>query len=240
MKLRIITDHPIATAYAEHFDRDSDHSLCISRFSNPQFNRRLYELKPGTLIIADLGCSVGAFVSDCIRDGHIAIGIEGTDWYLRHIGKTKQWPTDPTVCIRDKTFQVDDYSEWPRFPGSFFTADITQPFRLENYDGTYVGFDVVTAWEVMEHLAPEGVAQMLQNVRSMLNSDGLFICSISEQKGQFHKTVRPPGWWDSAFAAAGLVLRPDLLGHFGQEWIRGPKQHAPQSFHRIAQRITSV
>lgn len=232
--LRIITDHPIAVAYAEHFDRESDHSLCLSRFTNKSFNEKLYKVFNKTLRIIDLGCSVGAFVADCIKDGHIAVGIDGTDWYVKNVGAEKIFPTDPTICIREKIFKVDEYSEWGRYPDNFFTADITKPFRLVEHE-QHVGFDVVTAWEVMEHIAEGDLPQLLDNVRNLLSPEGLFICSISEQRGQFHKTVKKPKWWDGLFAEYNFVLRPDLVSIFGDDWIRGPKQAAPGSFHRILQ-----
>lgn len=235
MSIRIITDHPIAVEYAEHFDRDSDHSLCISRFTNQNFNQKLYKLFSGkTLRVVDLGCSVGAFVADCLWDGHIAVGIEGTDWYVKHVGLTKQWPTDPTVCIRDKVFNVDEYSEWGRYPENFFTADITKPFQLVEGEDK-VEFDAVTAWEVMEHISEADLPQLLTNIKGLLAPEGLFICSISKQRGAFHKTVKNEKWWDGLFARYNFVLRPDLVDMFGEDWVRGPKQAAPDSFHRIIQ-----
>src|SRR3972149_1215328 len=51
---------------------------------NHLFNQKLYSLYPArSPLIRDLGCAGGGFVHDCINDGCLAVGIEGSDFSLR-------------------------------------------------------------------------------------------------------------------------------------------------------------
>lgn len=47
-----------------------------------RFNKKLCELfgLDTSLWVLDLGCSGGGFVKDCLDEGHMAVGIEGSDY----------------------------------------------------------------------------------------------------------------------------------------------------------------
>lgn len=50
-----------------------------------RFNKKLYELfgMDSPLWVLDLGCSGGGFVKDCLDDGCLAVGIEGSDYFKK-------------------------------------------------------------------------------------------------------------------------------------------------------------
>src|SRR5438876_1855878 len=114
---------------------------------NSRFNEKLYKLfaaRKTPLKILDMGCSGGGFVKDCIDDGCIAIGLEGSDF--------------------SKKFRR---AEWRTIPESLFTCDVTGNFdiTLETPAGSErLLFDVITCWEMIEHLTEEGIEKVAANV----------------------------------------------------------------------------
>jgi len=101
--------------------------------THPDFNRALRKLLCGTKFrLLDLGCAGGGLVRSFLQEGVEAIGIEGSD-HPRRMG----------------------LGEWNRCPLHLFTYDITEPFQLEFATNEIVQFDVITAWEVLEHIPEE-------------------------------------------------------------------------------------
>jgi cyclopropane fatty-acyl-phospholipid synthase-like methyltransferase len=157
----------------------------------------------------DIGCSGGAFVRDCLEDGHLAIGLEGSDYSL-----------------------VRKRAEWATIPDNLFTCDVTKPFEVLE-DGKLAIFNIISAWEVMEHIKEEDLTGLCQNVRRHLHRDGYWIMSVSEQQGEHHVCVHGPEWWKNLMGRGGFENVSERVTYFGDDWIRGPKQNAPQSFHLI-------
>ena len=97
-------------------------------------------------------------------------------------------------------------------------------------------FDVVTAWEVLEHIAVDDIRAVCENVKRHLKPSGLFICSISPNEEvidgvRLHQTVEEKSWWINTFADEGLFNQSDYEAYFRGQYIRGPRQNAPGSFH---------
>jgi SAM-dependent methyltransferase len=146
-----------------------------------------------SLTFLDLGCSGGGLVLDFLLRGHRAYGIEGSD--------------HPLNAQR---------AEWRVLRNNLFTADITRPFRLaETQGGPPVASDVISMWEVLEHIADEDLPQLFTNITAHLKPDGIFIGSIAlgpDDHGgaSYHRTVKPRDWWERRFAELGL---PMLANH---------------------------
>lgn len=104
----------------------------------------------------DLGCSGGQLVADFRSVGWDAVGLEGSDFSLKH--RRANWKTLANV--------------------SLFTCDIAKPFRL-TLDGDAALFDLVTAWEVLEHIPEAGLHVLFSNILEHLRPGGLFIASTS-------------------------------------------------------------
>ena len=131
------------------------------------------------LTFMDLGCSGGGLVLDFILRGHRAYGIEGSD--------------HPKMAQR---------SEWRVLKNNLFTADITRPFRLSEPAKTQcVTCDIVSMWEVLEHIADEDLPQLFRNIRTHMKPDGIFVGSIAlvpddhPSGAKYHRTVQPRDWW---------------------------------------------
>lgn len=190
---------------------------------NRRFNDKLYRLYPPSrqLCVMDLGCSGGGFVKSCHDDGCRAIGLEGSDFSKHH-----------------------RRAEWRTIPELLFTCDITRPFEVlteESGKWQRLLFDVVTAWEVIEHIAEPDLAQVADNVKQHLAPGGLWIMSVSTIDDvvdgiRLHQTVKGKPWWQTRFAELGLVHHEPYVRYFNTQFVRGKKYGAPGSFHLVLSR----
>lgn len=211
--MKILTSHPIAESSPDHIHPKG---TATDNTVSPSFNWKIFSLVPGVRLL-DLGCAGGGLVASIIRDGGFAAGVEGSD-YSRKISR----------------------AEWATIPGNLFTADITYPFSLEDDDGDPVLFDVITAWEVLEHIQEDRIEAVMKNADRNLVPDGLFICSISRmndcwQGYEYHATVQEKGWWTEKMAALGWRERPDVEEFIHPDWVRGP-MHGMNSFPLVVSR----
>lgn len=194
----IDTQFPIAKLSPDH---THPHGTKRDNSRNHHFNAKLYSLFDTPMRIMDLGCAGGGFVKDCLDDGHFAIGLEGSD-YSKNLGR----------------------AEWSTIPGSLFTCDISKPFSVKMND-IGIRFDVVTAWEVMEHLKEGELEVLSSNVRNHLLEQGLWIISVATcpdfQNGiHLHQTVKPREWWDRWFRTFGWCIDHRLTSFFKRDWVR--------------------
>jgi hypothetical protein len=201
MKLKLVTAHPLASDSPDHL---SPFGAVRDNSRNPRFNQKLYRLyDDASLYILDIGCAGGGFVKDCVDDGHTAFGIEGTDTCRKH-----------------------SLGEWAAIPDSLFTCDASQPFHFETMDGSRFCFDVITAWEVLEHIPAPRLDTFFANVRRNLHSWGLFIVSVHSTSSlvngvEYHQTIQPPDWWETQFKLHGFWIDRPLKNHFDGEFVRG-------------------
>ncbi|WP_199089684.1 rhamnan synthesis F family protein [Bosea sp. ASV33] len=181
------TDHPVAYDSPDHLHPVG---TLVDHTRHPRFIRACedYFTDKQTLSFLDLGCSAGGIVWDAILRGHIGIGLEGSD-----ISRLQQ------------------RAEWRLLRESLFTCDITKPFSLKRGSEEPHKFDVISAWEVLEHLTPEGVDGMFQNLRDHTYPGSIFACSISQVDGGFtddgtplHQTLEPLPWWRDSAAKHGF------------------------------------
>jgi SAM-dependent methyltransferase len=188
---------------------------------NRRFNQKLYQLfgqqgKP--LWVLDIGCSGGGFVKDCLDDGCMAVGLEGSDY---------------SKILRR--------AEWRTIPEFLFTADITRRVEIagEFSSGERpLQFDAVTCWEVMEHIAEPDLAKVADNVKRHLRPGGVWIMSVASSDDivngvNLHQTVKPKAWWIEKFASLGLQHHEPFVRYFNTQFVRGPKYMAGGSFHLV-------
>lgn len=203
-------------------DHIMPHGTKRDNSTNPRFNRKLYALcRNEQLRVLDLGCSGGGFVRTCLDAGHLAVGLEGSDYSSR----TKR-------------------AEWATIRENLFTCDVTRQYQLKLNDGDRTAnatFDVVTAWELMEHIRREDLTAVCENVNRHLAKQGIWIASVSPIEDvvggvRLHQTVEPREWWLDFFRTQRFVNHPDLVRYFGDDWVRGKLQGAPNSFHLVLTR----
>lgn len=196
MHYEVATNHPIALGSLDHI-----HPLGTKQdnHTSAAFIMNL-EAIFGRFNLLDLGCAGGALVRDCILQEHGAVGIEGSDWSIKH--ERPHWPE-----LHNK---------------ALFTADIAQPFTVYTPNRGTAVFDVVTAWDVLEHIKCGDLPQVFQNVKEHLDEDGLFIgsiyCGPSKHEGvDLHETQLSVEEWQALFAIHGFK---DDVPCLIQNWVR--------------------
>ncbi len=175
-KIKVDTNYPVA------FD-SPDHQFPVGtkndNYTKPEFIEDIESLfNYNRLNFMDLGCSGGLLVHDLVRRGHIAVGLEGSDYSLYH-GR----------------------AEWPvLYQRNLFTCDISKPFHVMiiKDDEPEAPFlcDVISAWEVVEHIHPNELLPFFENIRKHLKINGIFLASISlAEMPPLHQSVFSAKHW---------------------------------------------
>ena len=128
----------------------------------------------------DLGCSGGGVVFDLHLGGHAAAGVEGSDLSARF-----------------------ERAEWGTIGQHLFVSDITKDFELREAGGTGAAqFDLITAWEVLEHIPQNLLEGLFRNIDRHLAAGGVFAASVATFEDmdaatglRWHQTVKPKAWW---------------------------------------------
>jgi 2-polyprenyl-3-methyl-5-hydroxy-6-metoxy-1,4-benzoquinol methylase len=180
---------------------------------NLRFTQKLCKLYDRSINVLDLGCSGGGFVKDCIDMGNLAVGLEGSDFSK----KLKR-------------------AAWRSIPENLFTCDVTKSFDIYK-DGKPLMFNVITAWDVMEHINQEDLAAVVKNIKKHLAKDGIVVMSIADcpsyQDGvDLHRTQKPKEWWIELFAKHGLVYRKEYFDYFNTQYVGG-KGEKKANFHML-------
>ena len=197
--MRIITDHPVAYDSPDH---TTPRGTINDNSFNRVFNDKLIASMGSGIRVLDLGCSGGGFVSSLVDAGIEAYGIEGSD-----------------ISRRTKR------AEWATIPDRLFTADVTRRFSLVEGDEPQQ-FDVITAWEVLEHIRSDDLPGVFSNIERHLQPEGRLIVSISPNEDIFegvnlHQTVRPFEWWVAKIHSFGWSHMPRMVQWFSPDWVRG-------------------
>lgn len=128
-------------------------------FTNKGFLLKIEKEMGVSRMYLDLGCAQGELVKDAIRLGWNAFGVDGAS--IAEKGHIK-------------------------YPYNFFLADITKPFYLFKRNYKLARFDLITAWEVLEHIPENKLIEVFLNIVLHLKEEGLFIASTSREP-DFHE-----------------------------------------------------
>ncbi len=187
--IRLETDHPIAYESLDHL---YPHGTIRDNTRYPRFVEKCEELllPKRDLAFLDLGCSGGGMVLESALRGHLSMGLEGSD------------------CSKK-----EQRAEWRLLGDRLQTCDIAKPFYLRRPDNEIQQFDIITAWEVLEHIAEADLPQLFENIRNHLTDDGYFVGSIANWDDidpvsgvNWHVTVHPYEWWAEKFNNAGFKI----------------------------------
>jgi SAM-dependent methyltransferase len=152
--ISVITDYPIAYDSPDHilpWGTMRDNSTL------PEFIEEIENYFPKLkLNVMDLGCSGGQLVVDFHNRGHIAVGLEGSDYSVKH--QRANWP------------------EW--YNKILFTCDVTKEYQVDN-NNEPLKCDLITAWEVLEHIHPNDLQMFFSQIAKHLAPDGIFVASVS-------------------------------------------------------------
>lgn len=207
---KVISDHEIAISSPDHLNPTG------TRQDN-SFNARFWwKLKKlfTNFSLLDVGCSNGRLVKEIIDRGDVALGLEGSD-YSRKMHRSF-WNT-----LNNKFLFCQDITK--KF--SIFT--INQPKRdiIETFK-----FDVITSFEVFEHIPETNWDAMIDNLLSHSKPSTIYIFSIStDQSDPLHVTIKDFKTIDLFFNRKGIFFNSDLYNYFNSQYVRGPKINEPKS-----------
>jgi SAM-dependent methyltransferase len=123
----------------------------------------------------DLGCAGGQMIADFIKLRWQGVGIEGSDFSLKH--RRANWAT-----LGNR---------------NLFTSDITKPFQV-TLDARPVTFHLITAWEVMEHIATSDLPTVFDNIVKHLEPGGYFLASTTETSDRHEGLELHQTQWDNS------------------------------------------
>jgi len=183
-RIEVQTDNPIAFKSPDHLIpwgtmRDNSTNKKFVSFMKRRIERR----PQPTYAAMDLGCSGGQLVKDFADLGWLAVGLEGSDFSLKH-----------------------RRANWPALAGkNLFTCDITRPFQITSA-GSPAHFDLITAWEVLEHIPTADLPMIFTNILKHLKSGGYFIASTTSEPDihdgvDLHQTKWPNAEWRKMIAS---------------------------------------
>jgi hypothetical protein len=154
------TNHPIAYNSPDHIQAtksgtayDNSTNLDFITETEKFFKKNFNKNKIKTL---DLGCSGGQLTVDFHNKGNLAVGLEGSDYSIKC--QRANWP------------------EW--YEKILFTCDVTKPYEIYK-DNKRVFFDLITAWEVVEHIHPNDLEIFFKYIDNNLEENGIFVASVS-------------------------------------------------------------
>lgn len=149
---------------------------------NPFVDEVIEYFGTSDLNVLDVGAASGYLVHDFLLKGCNAVGLEGSDWPIKN--SVENWNI--------------------HYNSRLFTCDIGQPFSILE-DGVQMKFDLINAWEVIEHLHPDNLKTFSDNIYSHLSDDGVFVFSISP-------------WFESSDVDASVNLHLSHEIKFKHQW----------------------
>jgi 2-polyprenyl-3-methyl-5-hydroxy-6-metoxy-1,4-benzoquinol methylase len=169
---------------------------------NYRFNTivaNIIETRP--IKIIDIGCAGGGLIEDFVMDGHLGVGLEGSD--LSFVLKRAAWKT---------------------IPNNLFVCDVSEDYQIYHNEQPFVA-DVISAWEFMEHPRPEQIDSIIRLFKKHLKLGGYFIGSISTgniNNEKWHQTVKDKSWWLKQFANYNFIEDTEKTKMFadGNGWVR--------------------
>jgi SAM-dependent methyltransferase len=154
------TAHPVAFESPDHI---APKGTAVNNSTNKKFilhmdSRLRREFGVGAALrMMDLGCAGGQTIADFMTLGWEGVGLEGSDFSLKH--RRANWAQLANTHL--------------------FTCDITKPYQVKQA-GQPARFHLITAWEVMEHIATQDLPAVFDNIVKHLEPGGYFIASTTE------------------------------------------------------------
>jgi len=153
----------------------------------------------------DLGCATGDLVKGFLDLGLDAWGIEGGVAAAPYLAVEDTW----RVQFHDLRHPLP---EWVKLP------DLPQfPSR----------FDVVTCFEVAEHLEPEAADQFVETLTDLSDYLITSACPPHPHKPptKYHLNEQPPEYWDEKFAARGFSRDTNVENFLLAAWYPWRKKY---------------
>jgi 2-polyprenyl-3-methyl-5-hydroxy-6-metoxy-1,4-benzoquinol methylase len=151
----------------------------------------------------DIGCGTGALVKLMIR-------------------LEESW--DPEQLSIGLELWLPEYSTLDR---RLFAVDLRDPYDHGRQ------FELVTCWEVGEHLPKESANTLCDTIARHVQPGGylVFTAAPPGQGGDYHVNEQPQSYWTKKLTAHGLRYDKDLTGRVSSawQWATGPCFWLPQN-----------
>ncbi len=186
-KLALRSEYPLAIDSHDHINAEST----IEGLVRPTyFVRNCLDVLGEKINCLDLGTGAGGLIFEYLVNGIFAVGIDGSDFCSRYrIGY------------------------WPLLENNLFNCDITKPFSFQESDSqNNFSFQIITMWEVLEHIQETDLEPLFRNIHENLAPDGYFIGSVSrvdyrdKNSVPYHVTLQPKEWWKEKFYQHDLIM----------------------------------
>jgi len=215
-QLHLETKHSVAFQSPDHMVpwgtmRDNSTN---KKFVTLMADRIRRDNNSATLGVLDLGCSGGQLVKDFRDLGWMAVGLEGSDFSLKQ-----------------------RRANWPELAGkNLFTCDITRPFRLTTHQQA-ARFDLITMWEVLEHISTPDLPVLFTNILNHLGKGGYFIASTTSMPDvhdgvDLHQTKWKNEQWREMIAKNYPELEPVDLGLRYYQLVRHNEERSFLAYRR--------
>lgn len=161
------TDFPVALDSPDHINPFGGTQ---QDFTNGQeFAEYLLKLYPSKRTLIDLGTATGTVPMTMRQAGILAVGLEGSDMS-----------------------QQKKLGAWGIMPEILKTCDISRPFWIVDDVGELFKFDYVTSWGVFEHIHPERMDMLWENIRNLMHEGSIGIFNIDLGCNEFHQSGGVP------------------------------------------------
>lgn len=110
----------------------------------------------------------------------------------------------------------------------FIHHDLTQPLQLMNEEGDFQQVDVMTCFEVAEHIEERYAGVLCDTIARHMTEGGVLVFSSAPpgQAGEHHVNCQPSYYWRSLLKERGVSYREDFtreLSHLlSLSYVTGP------------------
>lgn len=160
----------------------------------------------------DVGCATGDLVQGFLDLGLDAWGIEGSPAAFPYLAVEDTW----RVQFHDLRQPLP---EWVKLEGLPLF-----PSRV----------DVVTCFEVAEHLEPEAACTFVKTLVSLSNHLVISACPPDvngRPPTKYHLNEQPPAYWEHLFSREGFKRNQDVEALFKEAWHPWRKKYGIAAFH---------
>ena len=121
------------------------------------------------------------------------------------------------------------------FERHFRTLDLQDEIRFCLDPETPCQFDIVTSFEVLEHMREDKIDNFIRTMRNHMHSESVAFCTAStNQNVAVHVLVRDRDWWAERFARFGLFPRVDERKLCSKIAAANPFNWEPRDSHIFA------
>jgi len=149
------TDFPVALDSPDHYEEISDGATLFEGWDGVEFAQYLMKLFPGHKTLIDLGTACGKVPLSMRNVGMLSVGLEGSD--------------------KGKNLEIGCWSIRPELIRS---CDISRPFYIADKDGNDFKFDFVISYATFEHIHPDRMDILWENIKRLMHKDSIGMFNI--------------------------------------------------------------